>query len=60
MLFFYKAMRLLMKYLNRRSQRGSCNWAGFSQLIEQFGIMKPYITRRPKRYNAMSTASIVA
>jgi group II intron reverse transcriptase/maturase len=59
-LFFYKAMRLLMKYLNRRSQRGSYNWAGFVQLIEQFGIVKPYITRRPKRYNAMSTASMMA
>jgi group II intron reverse transcriptase/maturase len=59
-LFFYKAMRLLMKYLNRRSQRGSYNWAGFVQLIEQFGIVKPYITSRPKRYNAMSTASMMA
>ena len=59
-LFFYKAMRLLMKYLNRRSQRGSYNWAGFSQLIEQFGIVKPYITRRPKHYNVMSAASIMA
>lgn len=60
MLFFYKAMRLLMKYLNRRSQRGSYNWAGFQQLIEQFGIVKPSISRRPKRYNTMSTASIMA
>ena len=59
-LFFYKAMRLLMKYLNQRSQRGSYNWAGFVQLIEQFGIVKPYITRRPKRYNAMSSAPVMA
>jgi hypothetical protein len=35
-------------------------WARFSQLIEQFGIVKPYITRRPKHYNVMSTASIMA
>jgi RNA-directed DNA polymerase len=61
MLFFYKAMKLLMKYLNRRSQRGSYNWAGFSQLIEQFGIVKPYInTRRPKHYNGTRVAPILA
>ena len=59
-LFFYKAMRLLMKYLNRRSQRGSYNWAGFSQLIEQFGIVKPFITRRPKHYNGMRVAPVMA
>jgi group II intron reverse transcriptase/maturase len=60
MLFFYRAMQLLMKYLNRRSQRGSYNWAGFLQLIEQFGIEKPRIARRPKRYNTMSAAPIMA
>lgn len=60
MLFFYKAMQLLMKYLNRRSQRGSYNWAGFQQLIEQFGIVKPRITSRPKHYNRMSAAPVMA
>jgi group II intron reverse transcriptase/maturase len=60
MLFFYRAMQLLMKYLNRRSQRGSYNWAGFLQLIEQFGIVKPRIARRPKRYNTMSAVPIMA
>jgi hypothetical protein len=59
-LFFYKAMRLLVKYLNRRSQRGSNNLAGFVQLIEQFGIVKPYITRRPKHYNGMRVAPVMA
>jgi RNA-directed DNA polymerase len=61
MIFFYRAMRLLMKYLNRRSQRGSYNWAGFLQLVEQFGIVKPHInTRRPKHYNGMRAASVMA
>jgi RNA-directed DNA polymerase len=61
MLFFYKAMQLLMKYLNRRSQRGSYNWAGFQQLIEQFGIVKPHInTRRPKHYNRTNAAPALA
>jgi len=35
--FYYLARRLLFKYLNRRSQRLSYNWAGFLQLMEQFG-----------------------
>lgn len=60
LLFFYKALKLLMKYLNRRSQRGSYNWAGFLQLTEQFGIVKPRITRRPKRYNTMSVELVMA
>ncbi|MCJ7530074.1 MAG: group II intron reverse transcriptase/maturase [Anaerolineales bacterium] len=59
-LLFYKVMKLLMKYLNQRSQRGSYNWAGFIQLIDQFGIVKPRITRRPKRYNRMSSAPTMA
>lgn len=59
-LFFYKVIRLLMKHLNQRSQRRSYNWAGFQQLIEHFGIVRPRITRRPKRYNAMSAVLILA
>jgi hypothetical protein len=47
--FYFRAVRVLMKYLNQRSQRRSYNWAGFRQLIEQFGIIKPHIVRRPKR-----------
>jgi len=58
-LFFYKVIRLLMKYLNQRSQRCSYNWAGFLQLIEQFGIVKPRITRSPRRYNAMSAVPVM-
>jgi hypothetical protein len=60
MLFYYRALRLLMKYLNRRSQRGSYNWAGFQQLIEQFGIVKPHIASRPRRYNMMSKVPVMA
>jgi group II intron reverse transcriptase/maturase len=59
--FFYRALRMLMKILNRRSQRGSYNWAGFLQLIEQFGVVKPHInTRRPRRYNRTSAAPVLA
>ena len=58
--FFYRVTLLLLKYLNRRSQRRSYNWAGFNQLIEQFGIEKPHIVGRPKRYLKTSTEPIMA
>lgn len=47
--FYFHAVRTLMKFLNRRSQRRSYNWVGFKQLMEQFGIAKPHIVGRPKR-----------
>lgn len=54
--FFYWAMKLLMKWLNRRSQRRSYNWEEFNHLIERYGVERPRITRRPKRYDRMSEA----
>jgi len=53
-LFFCKAIKMLFKHLNHRSQRRSYNWNGFLQLIEQFGIVKPHIVERPKRRTEMS------
>ena len=58
--FFYRARWFLFKYLNRRSQRRSYNWVGFVELIEQFGIEKPHIVGRPKRYRKMSAEPIMA
>jgi group II intron reverse transcriptase/maturase len=58
--FFYGVTMQLMKYLNRRSQRRSYNWAGLNQLFEQFGIEKPYIVKRPKRYKRTSAGPIMA
>ena len=52
--FFYRVTLLLLKYLNRRSQRRSYNWAEFNQLFEQFRIEKPHIVGRPKRYRKTS------
>lgn len=46
--FYFYAVRTLWKHLNQRSQRKSYNWPGFKQLMEQFGIQKPYIVGRPK------------
>lgn len=42
--FFYQAMRILYKWLNRRSQRASYNWAGFNELLKQYKIPAPRIT----------------
>jgi len=47
--FYLHAIRTLMKYLNRRSQRKSYNWVGFNQLMKLFDIAKPRIVSRPKR-----------
>ena len=58
--FYYRVTLLLMKYLNRRSQRPSYNWAEFSQVLEQFGIEKPHIVKRPKRYRKPSAEPITA
>ena len=58
--FFQSVKRLLKKYLNRRGQRRSYDWAGFDQLIEQFGIEKPHIVGRPKRYRKTSSGPIMA
>ena len=44
--FFYHAMNLLFKWLNRRSQRKSYNWAGFAELLKHFRIAMPRITEK--------------
>ncbi len=46
--FYRQAMRILYKWLNRRSQRRSFNWRGFRELLEEFRIERPRIVGRPK------------
>lgn len=46
--FFTCAMRILFKWLNRRSQRRSYNWEGFRELLKHFEVEKPRIVGRPK------------
>jgi group II intron reverse transcriptase/maturase len=46
--FFHRAMRLLFKWLNRRSQRRSYNWAGFRELLQYFQVERPRVVGRPK------------
>jgi len=54
--FFESAMRILMKWLNRRSQRSSYNWIGFRTLTEHFEVYRPRIVGRPRRRTASSLA----
>lgn len=44
--FYYRAMRILFKRLNRRSQRKSYTWTGFNELLKYFRIEKPRITEK--------------
>ena len=46
--FFSSAMRILMKWLNRRSQRRSYNWSGFSAVLQHFEVKRPRIVGRPR------------
>jgi RNA-directed DNA polymerase len=54
--FFESAMRILMKWLNRRSQRCSYNWIGFGTLIELFKVVRPRIAGRSRRRAVTSPA----
>jgi RNA-directed DNA polymerase len=44
--FYYRTIRILFKWLNRRSQRLSYNWSGFQELLKQFFIPAPKITEK--------------
>jgi group II intron reverse transcriptase/maturase len=46
--FFQQVQRLHLKWLNRRSQRQSYNWAGYRALIQSFALARPRIVRRPQ------------
>ena len=39
--FFYQVLKMLYRQLNRRSQRRSYNWKGFSELIRVFKLQRP-------------------
>jgi hypothetical protein len=46
--FFTKAMRILLKWLNRRSPRHSWTWPGDTAVLERFKVARPRIVGRPK------------
>jgi len=41
--FYVQAIRLTLKWLNRRSQRRSFNWAGFRAYLEHYPLPQPRI-----------------
>lgn len=41
--FYFKAIGILFKWLNRRSQRKSYTWKGFEEMLKHFGIKVPKI-----------------
>jgi RNA-directed DNA polymerase len=41
--FYYNGMRILHKWLNRRSQRRSYTWDGFGQLLAHYRVPRPRI-----------------
>jgi hypothetical protein len=41
--FYDQAIRILWKWLNRRSQRRSLNWQGFNDLLKHFRLPRPRI-----------------
>jgi len=41
--FYRQAIRILFKWLNRRSQSRSYNWHGFTELLEHYRVEKPRI-----------------
>ena len=45
--FFYRAMGILRKWLNRRSQRRSCSWMKFFRWLEIFKVERPRIRDKP-------------
>ncbi len=45
--FFQQVQRLHLKWLNRRSQRQSYNWAGYRELLQHFTLARPRIATRP-------------
>ena len=41
--FYRQTIRMVYKWLNRRSQRKSCNWRGFDEMLKYYDIPQPRI-----------------
>jgi RNA-directed DNA polymerase len=54
--FFDGAVRILLKWLNRRSQRRSYNWQGFKDILEHFKVERPRLSAHPKTRKATALA----
>ena len=56
--FYAVAIKILYKWLNRRSQRRSFNWTEFNAKMKWYGLIKPKITEKPD--NQMRTTECFA
>jgi hypothetical protein len=54
--FFDGAVRIRLKWRNRRSQRPSYNWQGFKALLTPFKIERPRLVKHPQTRKATATA----
>lgn len=52
--FYHEVVRLLHKYLNRRSQRRSFNWAEFMHALKRYGLPSPKIVQISNRQMELS------
>jgi RNA-directed DNA polymerase len=52
--FYQQVQRLHLKWLNRRSQRQSYNWAGYRELLQHFTLERPRIVERPRTCRLVS------
>jgi group II intron reverse transcriptase/maturase len=55
--FFFHAMAILRKWLNRRSQKQSYNWERFKAILQRNRIERPRITEKPKLQLALAFSS---
>jgi Group II intron, maturase-specific domain len=55
--FFNNARRLVLKWLNRRRQRHSYPWPGYTAVLERFTVARPWIVGRPQTRQAALTTS---
>ena len=55
--FFNSAMRMVLKWLNRRSQRHRDTWQGSKEVRECFHVARPRMVGRPKTRQAALKAS---
>jgi hypothetical protein len=54
--FFYQGMRILFKWLKRRSQRNRLNWERFREMLDRYQVERPRIVGRPKTRMATRAA----
>jgi RNA-directed DNA polymerase len=41
--YYQQVLMMIYKWLNRRSQRKSCNWPGFQEMLKHFRVPRPRI-----------------